>query len=122
MNFPNGGMPQKYILRSKAWSNDYGHCSLVLFSGSVQNLLASFRCAVRKILYRIFPCMAVLTSSSKVLSYHYKTKNVKTKNFNRTAISRHHRKQVGAITCPMYKRLRRYPANPKDKYRHKKIY
>ena len=41
------------------------------------------------------------------------------KNFKRTAISWHLRKQVGVIACPMYLRLHRFPVNQEDKHREK---
>ena len=36
-----------------------------------------------------------------------------------TAISWHLRKQVGVIACPVYQRLRRFPASQEDKHRDK---
>ena len=53
-----------------------------------------------KMLYGTFLCLAVLSSDFKFPTYFYMTE--KLKNFNRTALSWHLRKQVGVIACPIY--------------------
>ena len=68
---------------------------------SVEKLLAPFCYFLGKDSLRHFP-LEVLASNSKFQLYLYKTKKVKLKNFNRTVISWHLRKQIGVIACHMY--------------------
>ena len=79
---------------------------IVIDTDSIQNLLVLF-CVVSlgKKLNGTFHCSAVLASNFTIQSYLYKT-------------TKHLQKQVEEIPCPMYKRLRRFPASQDDKYKN----